>query len=122
MSFLRSLFPILGFALLPLFTAMLAVSEEPYETFRVGLEGTDLLQGSRLDPFWDFTPGFNLSLETPFYLGVGQAGLHQFNAQGIDTPDLESRYTYLGWGYLLKPWERLEFVPAIRGGIWWQDY
>jgi len=76
-----------------------AQTREPFSTLAVSADVVANVASGRFGDYWDPGVGLRVDVETPFYLGAVQLGLHVCdNHPGrADLRDFWSGYIYLGW-------------------------
>jgi hypothetical protein len=105
-------------------TAGAQAPASPFDTIAASLRLTANVNHNVFHRYWSSDPGVELELETPFYFGDAEAGFHfnSFDGRTEEQPDFASVYVFVGWGYELPVYGRLDWRNGIRIGTFFTHF
>lgn len=95
-----------------------------FERITAGLGLLMQVNTTPVDEGWEPGAGLECFLETPFYLGLVQAGIQllPYSTVRPDLPDYDSRFLYLDWRLPLELSDRIRWSTGFRIGILQMDF
>jgi len=99
--------------------SLLAVeNQKPFSTIAIRISGAHNSNRNTFHEFWEPELGAELLLETPFYLGDIQAGIHLYSYSGRDSyqPDFKSVYIFIGWGLGFRLFQGIQWYNGLQLG------
>lgn len=95
-----------------------AGNESPFDTLEIGLKYVVNTNRNVFHDYWTPGQGVDVSIATPFYYGIVQAGVQAFPFYARDKgiSDFQDIYVYLNWGLRWSPVYKLEWLNYIGVG------
>jgi len=107
-------------------TTALAQAPEgrPFDATTLELSFLRPVNEGNLDESWSLGPGPELNLETPFYWGRAQFGIHGADNEGVQAsaPDYLSVFTYVGRGAEARVAGPVLALGGVRTGFLWMQF
>ena len=93
---------------------------EPLSKLTFRLSGVNNSNRNTFHTFWTPSPGGEIQIGLPFYLGEIQGGsrLFVYDNKFEDLPDFISNFIFLGWGLDLQITNDLNWLNGIRSGVY----
>lgn len=104
--------------LLILLGGLFAQTAKPFETLDIGLQYVANTNRNVFHDYWAPGRGIDAFIETPFYYGTMQAGLHAFPFYGLETSisDFQTVFVYLKWGKRWSLLNKLDWFGRVGVG------
>ena len=95
-----------------------AQSREAFDSLEIGVQYVVNTNRNVFHDFWAPGRGIDAFIETPFYYGAVQAGLHAFPFYGQETSisDFQTVFVYLKWGLRWSLLNKLDWFNHISIG------
>ncbi|UCF18975.1 MAG: hypothetical protein JSU87_13735 [Gemmatimonadota bacterium] len=109
---------------LSLHSPALAQTGQAFDTLGFALRAAGNINRNTFHRYWSPNPSAEVELETRFYLGHVQVGLHyaSFDSKSDEQPDFFSLFPYIGWSYGWSPGTGLAWHNGARIGSFLQHY
>jgi hypothetical protein len=93
-------------------------SRAAFDTLTIAINAVANVNRNIFHDYWEPRPGLEIQFATPFYLGVGEAGVHYagFAGRGPEQPDFATLFVYVGWGYEWPIAQRIAWYNGLRAG------
>lgn len=111
---------VLGLTLIMPGTPLTAQSAQvPFRSLDIGLHLAANTNREEIHDYWKSNPAFGGVIETPFYIGIAQAGVlvHPFSAVSSGTYDYTDYFIHAGWGLPFVQTRQISWLNAINLGI-----